>query len=89
MAYNFIDKNLLDRPKQGFAVPTREWMYNDFELFTKGMFNKEYIQKQGIFNYEVIKNMVYDFKNRNSVANSRELWTLFVFQNWYEMYMNN
>lgn len=89
LAYNFIDKNLLDRPKQGFAVPTREWMYNDFELFTKGMFNKEYIQKQGIFNYEVIKNMVYDFKNRNSVANSRELWTLFVFQNWYEMYMNN
>ncbi|MCI8994831.1 MAG: asparagine synthase (glutamine-hydrolyzing) [Lachnospiraceae bacterium] len=89
LSYSFVDKKLLDRPKQGFSVPTREWMYDDFDNFTKGLFDEAYIRKQGIFNDKVIKSMIYDFKNRNSIANSRELWTLLVFQNWYEMYMND
>ena len=50
------------------------------------LLNAEELDKQGIFNYEYIKNIIDEHlsgrKNRKS-----EIWTLFVFQRWYREMM--
>ena len=78
----FFDKY----PKFGFAVPLDYWFRNELKDEMMNLLNAEELDKQGIFNYEYIKNIIDEHlsgrKNRKS-----EIWTLFVFQRWYREMM--
>ena len=73
-------------PKSGFAVPLDYWFRNELKDEMMNLLNAEELDKQGIFNYEYIKNIIDEHlsgrKNRKS-----EIWTLFVFQRWYREMM--
>lgn len=89
IAYDYVGRELLDRPKKGFEAPIGEWMLQDFDRFTRGLLDEAYIRKQGIFNPDVIKKMVGKFKRqrKDDYGFAVNLWTIFVFQMWYEKYM--
>lgn len=87
IAYDYIPKRLLDRPKQGFGVPVVEWMHDDFLCFTRGLLERDYIKKQGIFDVNAVGKMVDEFKLSPDMKNGNEIWSMLVFQLWWECYM--
>ena len=89
IAYDYVNKQYLDRPKQGFGVPVHEWLYEDFTGMTMGLLDTDYIKKQGIFNQSTIKSMVSKFKKVFSPETARPIWTLLVFQMWWDRYFEN
>jgi len=67
--YNYVPKELIDRPKMGFSVPLKEWfrgelkdiLYNKIESMDE-RFNREYLKK--LFNaHQKGKNYEYIFWN--------------------------
>jgi asparagine synthase (glutamine-hydrolysing) len=89
LAYQYIPKHLLDRPKMGFGVPVYEWLHTDLHYLVDETLNLEYIQKQGIFDENKILVLVAKFESRkHHDYYARLIWHLVVFQIWYKEYMD-
>lgn len=93
IAYDYIPKELLDRPKVGFGVPLDKWMRGPLKEQLVDMCNVDYLKKQGIFDAEYVNKFIQEYlrtgdKGPASGANySKTAWSFFVFQQWYRAYM--
>ena len=68
--------------KSGFGVPTDYWFRNELKDDLLKMLSKDFIEKQGLFNYGFIKKIV-DEHMSGKENNRFMLYNLFVFQKWY------
>lgn len=80
-----LPAHLIDRPKMGFAVPLEHWMRGDLKEWMCDVLNGDRISRDGILNAETVSRHV-----REHVSGSRNwqyhLWTVLVFQTWYEQW---
>ena len=85
--HQYIPKDMMDRPKMGFAIPIANWLQNDLRELVEEYINSEKIEKQGVFNVAYVEDI-----KRNFYAGKKELdvkmWYLLMFQMWYEKWMN-
>ncbi len=92
ITHDFVPKELLERPKMGFAVPLDKWMRGALWEQLTDYANEDYINRQGIFRSEDVNNFLKKYKNvgeSNSPLTSsysRIAWSFFVFQQWYCRY---
>lgn len=93
IAYDYIPKHLLDRPKVGFGVPLDKWMRGPLKEALQDMCSVEYLEKQGIFDARYVNGFISEYlrtgdKGPASGANySKVAWSFFVFQQWYRRYI--
>lgn len=93
IAYDYIPRALLDRPKVGFGVPLDKWMRGPLKEQLTDMCSVEYLKKQGIFDAAYVNGFISKYlrtgdKGPASGANySKTAWSFFAFQQWYNEYM--
>lgn len=93
IAYDYIPKELLDRPKVGFGVPLDKWMRGPLKEQLMDMCSVEYLKKQGIFDAEYVNRFMHEYlktgdKGPATGSNfSKTAWSFFAFQLWYQTYM--
>ena len=81
-----LPEETLKKGKQGFAVPVAKWLKADLKGLLLDAFNKTKIEREGIFDYAYIKNLVDRFlENKNDTR--KEIWVLFMFEMWYNKWM--
>lgn len=90
--YDYIPKELVDRPKQGFGVPVINWLKKDLKYLLDKYLSEKYLREQNIFNEKDVKNILELFfkninKEYNGVYVNNLVWNLLVFQLWYDRYM--
>jgi asparagine synthase (glutamine-hydrolysing) len=88
ITHDFIPKELLDRPKMGFAIPIERWLKNELKGHVEEYLNEDRIKNQGIFNWEFIAKLKIDF-NRGRKEYVTKLWYILMFQMWYQRWMEN
>ena len=52
---NYLPRELIERPKQGFGVPISKWMQTDLNKWTKEMLSKDINDTHGFFNQQVVE----------------------------------
>ncbi|MCR5773070.1 MAG: asparagine synthase (glutamine-hydrolyzing) [Butyrivibrio sp.] len=93
IAYDYIPKELLDRPKVGFGVPLDKWMRGPLLEQLKTYSSTDYLNKQGIFDTGYVSRFIDNYLTSGdggpaTGANySKMAWSFFVFQQWYEHFM--
>ena len=93
IAYDYIPKELLERPKVGFGVPLDKWLRGPLREQLSDYSSYEYLKKQGVFDAEYVSGKVGEYIKTGDAgpatgANySKITWSFFVFQQWYETYM--
>lgn len=93
IAYDYIPKELLDRPKVGFGVPLDKWLRGSLKEQLLDMTNHDYLVKQGIFNAGFVCEMMRYYMEHGDAgpatgANySKLMWSYFIFQQWYNAYI--
>lgn len=87
IVYQYIPKEMMDRPKMGFAIPFENWMTNDLKEQVMYFLDEKRIAEQDIFNTKYVINIRDQF-----FAGKKEfglkVWYLLMFQMWYEKWMN-
>ena len=83
IAYQYIPKELIERPKAGFAIPFGAWMKNELKDILYLQINKKRLDKDNIFYTSSILNIRDQFYAGND-AYKYKLWRIFIFQLWYE-----
>lgn len=92
IAYDYIPKELLDRPKVGFGVPLDKWLREPLKEQLLDYSSYEYLKKQNIFDAAYVSDMIQKYVVTGDAgpatgANYSKLsWSFFVFQQWYEAY---
>ena len=79
---DILPKKIINRRKQGFDLPIGEWMKTDLrEMFFDVVFNGK--GNNSLLNYEYIKKM---YKQHLSGQHdyTKILWSIFVFEWWYQ-----
>ena len=85
---DMLPQELFKAPKHGFNVPIRGWLENELFLKLKKYSSEEFIRKQGIFDYNYVQYLI-NIHMAHKIDKNRELWTFYVFQDWYERYILN
>lgn len=92
IAYDYIPRELLDRPKVGFGVPLDQWLRGPLKEQLMDMCTREYLKKQDIFDADYVVSMIEEYMRTGdggpaTGANySKLVWPLFTFQQWYRYY---
>ena len=76
---------LHNRPKWGFEMPIGAWLRTELRFLIDEFLSRDFINKQGIFEYEVIDGLIKKHLSKK-MDTSWQLWNLIVFQHWYKMY---
>lgn len=94
IAYDYIPKELLDRPKVGFGVPLDKWLRGPLKEQLLAYSEKGYLEKQGIFDAAYVSGMIREYVKTGdggpaTGANYSKLsWSFYIFEQWYQHYMN-
>lgn len=92
IVYDYIPKELLERPKVGFSVPLDKWLRGPLREELMDYANEALVRKQGIFNEKGVQAVINQYmqtgdKGAGTGQNySRLIWAYYVFQKWYQAY---
>lgn len=92
IAYDYIPKELLERPKVGFGVPLDKWLRGPLREQVSDYSSYDYLRKQDIFDARYVSEMIGTYLRTGDAgpatgANYSKLtWSFFVFQQWYQTY---
>ncbi|HYA29284.1 MAG TPA: asparagine synthase (glutamine-hydrolyzing) [Acidobacteriota bacterium] len=86
-AEGFLPKPIIYRHKQGFGIPLAKWLNAELKSFMLDHLSEERIRRQGLFDYAAVKRLI-DEQLSMTKDNREPLWTLLVFQSWYDRYLS-
>ena len=80
---DLLPDSIIKRPKKGFGIPIAEWLKGPLNPLLHEMLEQERLKKQDLFNPKAVHTFIRDHQEGKS-NNYKQLWTLLVFQLWYE-----
>ncbi len=81
-----LPADIINRKKKGFGMPVAEWLKGTLNPLMHEMLSPSRLIIQDLFNYEYIQELMRE--HEQGIANHyKQLWTLLVFQLWYENFM--
>lgn len=93
ITYDYLPKEIMDRPKSGFAIPQDKWLRGVLKDKVMDLTSRDFLIKQGIFHpdatYLFIENYMETGDQGNGTGHyySGIVWAYFMFQQWYEKYL--
>lgn len=83
---SLLPENIINRKKKGFGIPVAVWLKKELKEFILEVLNKD--NKMKLFNQLYIKNLLYQHFSGN-IDNRKKIWTLFMFELWWNEYLKN
>lgn len=93
IAYDYVPRELLERPKVGFSVPIDRWLRGALKEELLSYCEPSFLKEQGLFDCSRIQSFINNYlqtgdKGRGTGENySKIVWSYFVLQQWYRQYM--
>jgi len=81
--YKYVPKELIERPKMGFAVPIDEWLRGSMRDWAGDMLSSERLKREGFLNHTAIQEkwLEHSSGKRNW---QNHLWNVLMFETWLE-----
>lgn len=93
IVYEYIPRELLERPKQGFCVPLDKWLRGSLKEQVMDYSDKGFLARQGIFNPQETADFISQYMQSGDGGRwsgnnySKIVWPYFIFQQWYSTYV--
>ncbi len=83
--YRHIPRELIDRPKQGFAIPLGHWLRGELAPLLDQYLDAKRVKDAGIFDPDAVRRAVANFREggpANERLDVQKLWHLLAFEMW-------
>jgi asparagine synthase (glutamine-hydrolysing) len=81
--YNYVPRDLVDRPKMGFEVPVGRWLSSSLKEWAGDLLDQGRLRRQGYLDANMVASCWCD--HRDGAKNwQTELWHALMFQAWLE-----
>jgi asparagine synthase (glutamine-hydrolysing) len=84
--YRHVPRSMVERPKQGFAVPVKQWLAEDLRGFVDRYLDPQLLARQGLFDPDPVRHYVKRLDAGDASVRER-VWLLVAFQLWHERWM--
>jgi asparagine synthase (glutamine-hydrolysing) len=82
--YQYVPKNIFNRPKWGFSIPLADWLNGDLSFLIEEYLNEKRVISLGLVNWPVVKNLIHNFRNGQHHLYNR-LWLLILLHQWFAL----
>ncbi|QXM26014.1 asparagine synthase (glutamine-hydrolyzing) [Elioraea tepida] len=82
LLYKRVPRELIDRPKQGFAAPVHAWLLTDLRDWAEALLSREALARHGLFDAAACRKLWESFAHRGR-GWDRAIWNLLMFQAWH------
>ncbi len=83
--YQYLPKEIFDRPKWGFSIPLNNWLKNDINYILEKYTSQQIVEKFNIFNYSKINELKNKYYAGETYLYNR-LWLVIVLHKFLEKY---
>ena len=87
ITHKYIPKEIMARPKMGFAAPISKWLRTGLKDYLIHYLNKDRLEKGGIFDVNTVIRLRDRFIAGHEV-NVNQLWLVLIFELWREKWMS-
>lgn len=81
--YRYVPRELVDRPKQGFAIPLDSWLRTDLRPLVGAYLDETRIRDAGIMDASIVNQTIRRFDAGDDTL-GMPLWSLLAFEMWRE-----
>ena len=81
--YQSMPKELIERPKRGFAIPLLEWLRGDLLPWADGLLEHSRLEREGVFDANQVTQLWEKFKY-GKAGSEHLIWSILMFQLWHE-----
>jgi asparagine synthase (glutamine-hydrolysing) len=81
--YQYIPKEIFQRPKQGFAIPLNKWLKNELSYLIDENLSEDIVRKYDVIKYEEVKKILTQFNSGMDFLYNR-IWLLIVLHYWLQ-----
>ncbi|MDQ3711629.1 MAG: asparagine synthase (glutamine-hydrolyzing) [Acidobacteriota bacterium] len=81
-----LPKSILQRPKKGFGIPIAEWLKGRLNPLMHDLLAPERLKNQGLFDEKFVQKLIKEHET-STASHHKQLWTLLVFQLWFDNFM--
>jgi asparagine synthase (glutamine-hydrolysing) len=81
VARRHVPAACVDRPKQGFSIPMKNWLKGEFRPLMEDLLARDRVLADGLFEPAVVDRLKCEHL-QNRANHSHVLWSLLVFQDW-------
>jgi asparagine synthase (glutamine-hydrolysing) len=83
----WVPSHILDRPKQGFAVPLAQWLRGDLRSLAADVLLDRRAVERGLFREQRLRSLI-DQHQSGRADHSRKLWALIQLELWFRSYVD-
>jgi asparagine synthase (glutamine-hydrolysing) len=87
LAFRYVPREILDRPKQGFGVPIGHWFRGSLRETFGDILGSPTARQRGYFNYAFVDRVLQEHLSGRR-DHSLRLWQLLVFELWHRQYVD-
>ncbi|MFM2226255.1 MAG: hypothetical protein RJA07_2457 [Bacteroidota bacterium] len=80
--YDFVPREIFDRPKWGFSIPLVNWLKADLKYLIDDYLNEKIITQSGLVNYAIVHDLKQKFFSGKYDYLYNRLWLLIVLHMW-------
>ena len=81
-----VPASVLDRPKKGFGIPIAAWLNGRLNPLMHDLLDRNRLTEQGLFEPEYVSKLINEHE-KGVASHHKQLWTLLVFQLWYDNFL--
>ena len=85
--YKYVPKELIERPKQGFAIPIREWLSGILSGELKDLMTDSGFFQTFRLNKQSVNDKIENFLTGKKYENEYNIWFLYVLYKWYHRWI--
>ena len=78
--YQYVPKELMERPKTGFSIPIYDWLHGEMKLWAEGLLHEVCLEYKGLFNEKIVQSLWAGFQKNSS--GGEQVWRLLMFGEW-------
>jgi len=86
IVYDYLPKEMMERPKMGFAIPIAKWLSHDLKELVEEYCSEKRLKEHGLFDLTETKRLLERFFS-GKIEYDYKVWYLLMFQMWYEKWM--
>ena len=83
-----LPRSILQRPKKGFGIPIAEWLKGRLNPLMHDLLAPKKLKNQNLFDEKFVQKLIEEHEN-GIASHHKQLWTLLVFQLWYDNFMKD
>jgi len=85
--YRHVPRELIERPKQGFAIPLSSWLRGDLAHLVDDYLSPARVRASGLMDPQMVSDTIRNFREggaKNDRLDVQKLWLLIAFEMWRE-----